>query len=610
MYHKIYQTVIFLFLSGYIFADSPKVLVVSDDLDKYFPGVEYLGIYEDRLQGLTINDVNKPEFYERFQTTSDSKKHPHISNLSSAYWVRLTIKCNGNTKKRWVLENLDLHTDFFELYVPEENGYRLYKAGYAQPFAMRLYPHKNFIFDIPIDSTDKIFYIRYISSLHNPFFIKIQSSIFFSYYSLNEYIVLGIFYGILIIMALYNLLLFLQIKEKVYLFYVGYVLLSMLVALEEDGLGFQYLWPDYPTVNKFIAVFLPLCLVYNFYWYSRNFLELPTNVPLLCRVLDNLMLVYAVFFLIDYLWLNLSWGLSFYIIPLLVIYIGAVLALIKGFRPARFYLVAYSFMLASIVLLILRMAGITYWSDLFSVYSYNIGLVFETVILSFAQADKLRIIKNESEQVQAERGVAQQGLIEQLQINEKLKDKVNAELEEKVKERTVELERQTQVIKRLNRLLKKQNIKLQDDVESITRSRVVQKVATFKEFSQIYSNDEACVKYLGEIKWKEGYGCNRCNNDSYSEGKSYLSKRCTKCGYDESATVNTLFHRLKFPLVKAFYIAYLVSNRKDFSVDEIAEVLQLRRQTCLDFKRKAEAMIANKKAPKNLEEEWGYLLLN
>ena len=66
------------------------------------------------------------------------------------------------------------------------------------------------------------------------------------------------------------------------------------------------------------------------------------------------------------------------------------------------------------------------------------------------------------------------------------------------------------------------------------------------KFHQRFKDDNDCLKYLAEVKWLNGYQCNRCKNDKFGKGKNIHNKRCIKCRYDESPTVGTMFEKLKF----------------------------------------------------------------
>jgi len=107
------------------------------------------------------------------------------------------------------------------------------------------------------------------------------------------------------------------------------------------------------------------------------------------------------------------------------------------------------------------------------------------------------------------------------------------------------------------------------------------------EFQDQFTSVSDCKKYLSDLKWKAGYCCVKCANKKYCKGLGELDRQCTKCRYTESVTAGTLFHKVKFDLVKAFYVVYFVStNKKGITSTELSRKLNLRQKTCWAFKRK------------------------
>lgn len=107
------------------------------------------------------------------------------------------------------------------------------------------------------------------------------------------------------------------------------------------------------------------------------------------------------------------------------------------------------------------------------------------------------------------------------------------------------------------------------------------------EFQEHFKTDEDCLKYLEEVKWENGYFCSKCKNTKYSKGQLLYSRKCTKCDHQESPTAGTLFHKVKFSLLKAFWIIYYISvSKKGISSTELSRLLKLRQMTCWLFKRK------------------------
>ena len=75
------------------------------------------------------------------------------------------------------------------------------------------------------------------------------------------------------------------------------------------------------------------------------------------------------------------------------------------------------------------------------------------------------------------------------------------------------------------------------------------------EFSDRFQTDEICKKYLSELKAKSGYICLKCNHSACQIRKDF-ARQCNICGHIESATANTLFHKVKFGVRKAFFICF------------------------------------------------------
>ena len=83
------------------------------------------------------------------------------------------------------------------------------------------------------------------------------------------------------------------------------------------------------------------------------------------------------------------------------------------------------------------------------------------------------------------------------------------------------------------------------------------------EFHNRFKSDKDCYEYMARIKWPDdNFKCNKCGSIKHCPGKKPFSRRCIKCRYDESPTVNTMFDKIKFPLLLAFHILFKASARK------------------------------------------------
>jgi hypothetical protein len=106
-----------------------------------------------------------------------------------------------------------------------------------------------------------------------------------------------------------------------------------------------------------------------------------------------------------------------------------------------------------------------------------------------------------------------------------------------------------------------------------------------EQLEQMFQSDEKCLEFLADIKWVNGFICKKCSNTNSCPGREPFSRRCTKCKAKETATNGTIFHGIKFPISKAFYIAYNVcKGHVDILSYEFARRLSLRQMTCWNFK--------------------------
>ena len=79
------------------------------------------------------------------------------------------------------------------------------------------------------------------------------------------------------------------------------------------------------------------------------------------------------------------------------------------------------------------------------------------------------------------------------------------------------------------------------------------------EFSEYFKTDLDCKEYLSKFKWEKGFKCVKCNHTKYQKRKDF-SRTCNICSHTETASANTLFHKVKFGLRKAFFICFEMST--------------------------------------------------
>ena len=118
------------------------------------------------------------------------------------------------------------------------------------------------------------------------------------------------------------------------------------------------------------------------------------------------------------------------------------------------------------------------------------------------------------------------------------------------------------------------------------------------EFTQRFQTEQDCRKYLSEIKWSKGFTCVKCQHQAAQIRKDF-SRTCNRCSHTESPGANTLFHKIKFGLLKAFHICFEMSTTtKGLSALQVAKRYSIRPSTARLFMHKVrEAMKSSQTQP-------------
>lgn len=598
--------IVLVLVSQYGYAIRPVELKNSTTV--YFIKGDNLEICTDTLQQFTFAQISSPSF-DKF--VLNKRTYPYAELKNAAYWIRFKVKNETDVNKRWVFEGLSHHSQNFRIFVPDaKKQYKQVTTGQHFAFPTRNYLVSNLIFEIPSNPGDEYYiYVRVVSNNGVSFEYQISSQEYFTNYAIKEYWFLGLYYGIVFFIIAYFLLLFIASKEKAYLFYIIYLMSCILISFEEDGLGFQFFWPYVPQLNEYMSHYLASSFfLISFIFYAKYFIGIRDNYPKINYIILG---ITALSLLMQFFDLTTEINTYFYVLPIILIYGVAIYKYQSGSKSTRFFILGQTLLLISMIVARLRWFGYIE-STIFTVYAFNFSVVLEGLVFSYAFVDKFNIIKSEKEKAQSES-------ISQLEENTILQTKVNRELEEKVAERTRALKQESeklvesnsklellmQHVNEMNAKLDYDNWQLNKKIKEEKKARVSSEQMSYEEFSNIYNTDIACLKYLEDLKWKNGFNCIKCNNPKFIPIQKNLSRRCTKCAYIESATTYTIFQAIKFPITKAFYIVYYCTlDKQEMTIDQLSDLLELRRNTCWSFRKrvldsKAEKMESGKLKDKN-----------
>lgn len=588
---------LFQFVAGHLLAQA--VVEINDAVDQRDFMPYELNILIDTASSFTFDQISAPEHAHRFVCHTGYQNKDFANHAS--YWIKFPVRHTKKSNKVWLLEFYDQTIDHLDAYIPKADGsYELVRMGDQLPFAQRTFRHKNYEVMLDMDSdTVMTYYFRVQSHEFADIRIAFRSVNRFMYYALSEYFLFGTFYGMIIIIALYNFLMFIAIREIKNIFYIMYILSVAAYAMSYDGIGFQYLWPNHPEWNDYAVGFTLYSVILWGLIFTRRFLSTRGNAPQLDKALKWMIVARSAFFIAEvFLFPQLLTLRNIEIIPLSLIFYTAITVWNRGYRPARFFVIAYGILFIGFFIRAMVYFNVLPFTTPLH-YSLHFSFVFEMLFLTFALGDRIRILKDMRDR-------ALKRIIHQHEVNMQLKDKVTRELEEKVNERTTELNykntqleesnlklaRQSQEINQINSMLDLDNWKLKNSIKEVLNERLMEKAMDYKQFQTLYPDSLSCYRFLENLKWEKEFHCRKCANEKYFDGAHKFARRCTRCGYNESITAFTIFHSIKFPIEKAFYIAYLtVTGKKDYTLEMLATQLDLRINTVWGFKHKVQERI-------------------
>ena len=402
------------------------------------PGVASIGlasqvsILEDPGGRLSLADVqNRGNEFRPAPVTGDAAINFGYS--SSAWWLRVELEPDPAAPRDWLLEVSFPTLDSVEYFGPE-GAYMA--TGDRLPFARRPLPHRNFVFPVRLGETGTgTVWLRVVSEGTLTVPLRLWQAGAFWPDSQASYAVLSVYFGMLLALALYNLLLWFSLRDHNYLTYVLFAASMAVGQLSLNGLGNQFLWPDWPTWGNlaFTVGFAAAGLFGAL--FTRGFLETRRNLPRLDGAVTGLAALFAVCIVVA---LAAPYRLAAILTSLtgVTFAVVAVLAGLRCWRAGRpgasTFLLAWTVLLLGVAVVGLRNLNLLPTTFL-SFYAMQMGSALEMLLLSFALADRINGLRRAKDAAQSEALATKQQMVGALQRSE-------ASLERRVAERTTELE--------------------------------------------------------------------------------------------------------------------------------------------------------------------------
>ena len=317
----------------------------------------------------------------------------------SVFWLK--VVCDNFSKKdNFYFVEIDYGAlDFIDLF--DSEGKILEKLGDQQvPIGGRVkYKNPVLYFNSPA-RTISTYYLRIQSEGSLQFPLIFFDAPQFVESSNDSSIMMGVFYGILIAMAFYNLFLFLSLRDVVFAYYVVYVLSYLFYQISVTGVGGKYIWPQLIWwINQSVAVMIPTLFLFMTL-FTKKFLNISNLLPRL-RIPFNIAIAFlivfaALTFILPYHLATKSGAIVSFILPIALLVVG-IFAFKRGYKPALFYIIAWCLFLLGIVLMSLRNLGV-FSPNIITNHAVELGATFEVVLLSLGLGYRIRRLEIEAQQ--------------------------------------------------------------------------------------------------------------------------------------------------------------------------------------------------------------------
>ncbi|HEY3403554.1 MAG TPA: sensor histidine kinase [Ohtaekwangia sp.] len=383
----------------------------------------HLSYLKDATQQLKITEVQKLTFQ-----SLPSDESPNMGFDRSAHWFKADVT-NTASNTEWLIEVAYAPLDRIDLYVVKNDSILHHKtSGDHYPVSQHDVAHRQPIFKFNISQGDQqtiYFRVQSISSIQIP--VTIWQRDAFAKASYQVQIVNGLFYGAMFLMILYQLFLFLSVRDQITFYYVLTLITMVNVVAFFQGYSFLYLYPEHPEFNDILAMVTGPVFVVCSTLLTRSFL----NVKKFSKWLDKLLLAdmfldLALVVLMTVFFRQISFQYHNYLILIhcILALISAGYCFYKKYQPARYYLLAWFTPMIAAVVFTISSIGImpgymgTNYSGLMA------GCILQMLLLAFALGDRWNQLRKENQlakEMELKRGQME---------NERLEQEVQLRLEE------------------------------------------------------------------------------------------------------------------------------------------------------------------------------------
>ncbi|MGB5830658.1 MAG: 7TM diverse intracellular signaling domain-containing protein [Thiohalocapsa sp.] len=391
----------------------------------------YLDILEDPSGELGIADIRSPAVSLRFRPSG--LPVPNLGFTDAVVWARLELTNDLAEEATYHLLIDYPLLDRITLFIDGQQGLSRHDTGDRTPFATRLLDTRMFVFPLSLEPGETLsLSLRFAteSAMNLPMLLLSQRQLIKRI--TTEYSVLSLYYGILLMLIVYNLYHYLRLRDINALHYVFFIGNYIAFQLALNGISFQYLWPNSIWWANANLPFFICSTCFAGTLFTRSILNTERYTPHIHRLLGALRWIAAAGAALalfgPYAWaIKYAVGLVF---ALVIFVVAGIRISLMGFRPARYYTLAWAVSLTGMIVYSLKTYGVLP-TNLLTTWSTQIGSAWDAIILAFAISDRFYLIEDEKRQVQATARAELAASNDKLnQLNEELESRVATGLEE------------------------------------------------------------------------------------------------------------------------------------------------------------------------------------
>lgn len=362
------------------------------DRENFFININHQ--VESYLDASGSFDPNQPQnaLFEHRNTDFGRVDHP--------VWLRFSLHNQTSHELPLFIWMVDYNLDHIELYHKSTDGsFRvLGRLSAIQKFAERYQPTKDYVFPITLAAqTTQEYYIKVYTEGLISVPLRVISTEEYQKRQNLEYSLFGIFYGAILVMLLYNGLLFLGLRDMSILSFIGYLICLGVFSLTTNGIGFQYFWPNSTIMQTNGITFSATCMGAFICDFSRRFLNLRTissKLDKTLRFMTWFLFVFAAASLFTSRSHTMEIMMMLDFIGIIICISASIRAIVANYHPARHFILGWLAFFSGAIYLMIASLGFVETS-LFSLYGMFIGAFVQMGFLAFAMSERLKVIQKE-----------------------------------------------------------------------------------------------------------------------------------------------------------------------------------------------------------------------